>query len=174
MSFPRKIATGLLRVALRYSSDESREWASAMLGELDFIENDWDALLWALGSTTAIFRHSGRRIWVWLGRQFGYEEGRMNDFQKRAIGVISGVGIAAGVTICFMVLVHGSAHVFGFSDSPWMMRFAMLMAVVMEVLLVVTVIALWRKRRPMAVGILFTAILLGTHFVMHLASHGSR
>src|SRR5277367_1976780 len=134
MPVPRKIAVWLLRAVLRYSADESREWASAMLQELEFIEGDWEALVWALGSTTAIFRNSGRRIWVWLGRQFGYEEGRMNDFQKRAIGVISGVGIAAGVTICFMVLVHGSAHVFGFSDSPWMMRFAMLMAVVMEVL----------------------------------------
>jgi hypothetical protein len=166
MSFPRKVATGLLRVVLRHSSDESREWAAAMLQELEFIEGDWEALFWALGSTTAIFRHSGGRIWVWVARHFGYEEGRMSDFQKRAVGVVSGVGIAAGVTICFVVLVHGSAQVFGFSDAPWMMKFALLMAMVMEVLFVVTVIALWRKRRPMAVGILLTAILLGTHFAI--------
>jgi hypothetical protein len=174
MSFPRRIATGLLRAVLRYSSEESREWAAAMLQELEFIENDWEALFWAVGSMTAIFRHSGGRIWVWLGRQFGYEEGRMNDFQKRAVGVISGVGIAVGVTICFMVLTHGSAHIFGFDDSPWMMKFALLMAMVMEVLFVVTVIALWRKRRSMAVGILLTAILLGTHFAMYASNHLGR
>jgi hypothetical protein len=174
MSVPRKIATGLLRAVLRYSSAESQEWASAMLRELDFIESDWAALFWALGSTTAIFKHSGRRIWVWVGRQFGFEEGTMNDFQKRAVGVITGVGIAAAVTICFMVLVHLSARIFGFSDSAWMPRFAMLMAALMEVLFVISVVVLWRKRRPMAVGILLSAVLLGTHFVVHIATHGVR
>jgi hypothetical protein len=174
MPLPRKIAVWLLRAVLRYSPDESREWASAMLQELEFIEGDWEALFWALGSTTAIFRHSGDRIWVWVGRQFGYEEGRMNDFQKRAIGVVSGVGIAAAVTICFMVLVHGSAHVFGFDNSPWLPRVAMVMAWVMEVLFVGAVIALWRKRRPIAVGILFSAILLGTHFAIYMSTHMGR
>lgn len=174
MSFPRRIATGLLRAVLRYSSAESREWATAMLQELEFIEGDWEALFWALGSTTAVFRHAGGRVWVGVARQFGYEEGRMNDFQKRAVGVISGVGIAVGVTICFMVLTHGSAHVFGFDDSPWMMKFALLMATVMEVLFVATVIALWRKRRSMAVGILLTAIFLGTHFAIYASNHLGR
>ena len=174
MSFPRKIATGLLRAVLRHSPPESQVWASAMLHELEFIEGDWEALFWSLGSTTAIFRHSGQRLWVWLGRQFGYEEGRMNDFQKRAVGVISGIGIAVAVTICFMVLVHGSAHIFGFADSPWMMRFVMVMAWVMEALFVGAVIALWRKRRPMAIGILLSAILLGTHFAMYISTHLGR
>jgi hypothetical protein len=174
MSFPRRIAIGLLRAVLRYSSTESREWAAAMLQELEFIEGDWEALFWALGSTTAIFKHFGGRIGIWFGRQFGYEEGRMNDFQKRAVGVVSGIGIAAGVTICFMVLTHGSAHVFGFDESPWMMKFALLMATVMEVLFVATVIALWRKRRPMAVGILLTAIFLGTHFAIYASNHMGR
>jgi hypothetical protein len=174
MSFPRKLATILLRLVLRISPDESREWASAMLQELAFIESDWEALFWALGGTTAIFKHSGGRSWVWLGRQFGYEEGRMNDFQKRTVGVASGIAIAIGATICFMVLVHGSAHIFGFTDSPWMMRVAAVMAVVLEAVFTVTVIALWRKRRPMAIGILLTAILLGTHFAMYMSSHLGR
>ena len=51
------------------SSDESREWASAMLRELDFVDSDWEALLWALGSTSCdfhAFRAAG--LWVWLGK----------------------------------------------------------------------------------------------------------
>lgn len=171
MSFPRKLANRLLHLVLHVSPEESREWASAMLHELDFIEGDWAALFWALGGTTAIFRYSGRRIQVWVARQFGYEEGRMNNFQKRATGMISGVGIAVGITICFMILVHGSAHVFGFDDSPWLPRVAMLVGWVMELLFVGAVIALWRKRRPIAVGILFTAILLGTHFAIYMSAH---
>jgi hypothetical protein len=174
MSIPRKLATELLRAMLRASPEESREWAAAMLRELELIEGEWEALFWSLGCTTAIFRHSGGRFWVWLGRQFGYEEGRMNDFQKRAVGVVSGVGIAVAVTICFVILVHGSAHIFGFTDAPWMMKFVMVMAWVMEVLFVGAVIALWRKKRPVAVGILLTAILLGTHFAMYMSTHLGR
>jgi hypothetical protein len=30
---------------------------------------------------------------------------------------------------------------------------------------------LWRRRKPMAVGILLSAMLLATHFVMHIMSH---
>jgi hypothetical protein len=174
MPLPRKIAVSLLRIVLRHSPTESQQWANAMLQELEFIEGDWEALFWALGSTTAIFRHSGGRLWVWVARQFGYEEGRMNDFQKRALGGLSGVGIAAAVTICFMVLVHGTAHVFGFDNSPWLPRVAVVMAWVMEVLFVGAVIALWRKRRPVAVGILLSAILLGTHFAIYMSTHMGR
>jgi hypothetical protein len=37
---------------------DSQDSAKAMQRELDFVENDWGALFWALGSTTAIFRYS--------------------------------------------------------------------------------------------------------------------
>jgi hypothetical protein len=168
VSFPRKIATGLLRAALRYSSAESQEWASAMLRELDFIESDWAALFWALGGTTAIFGHSGDRLLVWLGKQFGLKEDGMNDFQKRAVGVISGVGIAVAVTICLLVVIHLSGNP---ERIPWIAW--TVIATLTEIGFVIAAIALWRKRRPMAVGILVSAALLGTHFVMHLASHGS-
>ncbi len=169
MRVPRKIATGLLRAVLRYSSAESQEWASAMLRELDFIESDWAALFWALGSTTAIFRHSGARLWVWLGKQFGFKEDRMNDFQRRAVGVISGVGIAIAATICLLVVIHLSGNP---ERIPWIVW--TVIATLLEIGFAIAAIALWRKRRPMAVGILLSAVLLGTHFVMYLSSHGSR
>jgi len=172
MSAPRKIAIKLMSAVVRYSPDESREWASAMLQELDFIEGDWEALFWALGSTTAIFRHSGRSLWAWFGRQFGFKEDEMNTFQKRAVGVISGVGLTVAVTFLLMVLIHLSDHLFGFAE--WMPRIVMTMSVLAEVLFVGAVIALWRKRRPMAIGILFTAILLGTHFAMYMSTHLGR
>jgi len=174
MSFPRRVATELLRAMLRLSPEESREWASAMLRELEFIEGDWEALFWSLGCTTAIFRRSGRPLLSWVIRQLGFEEGRMSDFQRRAVGVFSGIGLAIVLTICFMVVTHLSGHIFGFTDSPWMMRVAAVMAVVLEVVFVASVIALWRKRRPMAVGILLTATLLGTHFAMYISTHLDR
>jgi hypothetical protein len=66
MSTVRRFASKVLRVVIRHASDESRDWANAMLRELDFIESDWAALLWALGSTTAISRHGvprGLKAW---------------------------------------------------------------------------------------------------------------
>jgi hypothetical protein len=48
MSATRRLASKLLRAILRHSSADSQEWANAMLRELDFIENDWAALFWAL------------------------------------------------------------------------------------------------------------------------------
>ena len=93
----------------------------------------------------------------------------MNDFQKRAVGVISGVGIAVAVTACLLVGIHLSGDP---ERIPWMAW--TVIAGLLEAAFAITVIALWRKRRPMAVGILLSAALLGTHFVMHLAStHGS-
>jgi hypothetical protein len=174
MSSRRKIAIWLMTAVLRRAPEGSREWAAAMLRELEFIEGDWEALFWSLGCTTAIFKHSSQRFWVWVARQFGYEEGRMNDFQKRAAGVGLGIGIAVAVTICFMVLVHGSAYVFGFDHAPWMMKFVMVVAWAMEAIFVGAVITLWRKRRPVAVGILLSAILLATHFAMYMSAHMGR
>jgi hypothetical protein len=40
-----------------------------------------------------------------------------------------------------------------------------------EIIFVVAIVALWRKRRPMAVGILLLAVTLGTHFIVHVANH---
>jgi hypothetical protein len=172
MAARRRLAVALLQAMARHAPEESRDWASAMLRELDFIEGDWAALFWALGSTTAIFRHAGRSVWVWFGRQFGFKEDRMNNFQQRAVGVISGIGITVAVTILLMILIHLSDHFFNFAD--WMPKIVMSMSVLAELLFVGAVIALWRKRRPMAVGILFTAILLGTHFAMYMSTHLGR
>ena len=55
MSTPRRLASRLLHEVARHSSSDSRDWANAMVRELDFIKSDWAALLWALGSTSAIF-----------------------------------------------------------------------------------------------------------------------
>jgi hypothetical protein len=40
-----------------------------------------------------------------------------------------------------------------------------------EIIFVIGIVKLWKKRKPMAVGILLAAVMLGTHFVMHIVSH---
>ena len=43
MGAPRKLAAGLLKAVLRLVPEESRQWATAMLHELDFVDGDWAA-----------------------------------------------------------------------------------------------------------------------------------
>jgi len=53
-----KIASGVVRVA----SPGAKEWAKATSREIGFIESDWAALGWALGSLRILFRPSEMRI----------------------------------------------------------------------------------------------------------------
>lgn len=175
MSAIRSFATRLMNAIARHAPAGDREWAAAMLHELDFIEDDWAALLWALGAAGAIVRRSGRPSWVWCKRQFGFKEEPMNTVQKRAVGLISGVGISIVAIACILVAIHllgrfiPSADPSRFSLSAWAV-----FAALTEAAFVGAVIALWKKRRPMAVGILISAILLGTHMAMHAVELGSR
>ena len=52
----RRLASAILATSFRWASLGVREWGNAMLREMDFVEGDWAALFWALGSATAIFR----------------------------------------------------------------------------------------------------------------------
>jgi hypothetical protein len=170
----RKLANALLRAVLRHAGAESQEWAGAMLRELDFIENDWVALFWALGSINAIFRQTGRGWRSRLGKHSGHEEVHMNEIGKRTVGVISGVAIAALLVICVMVLLHLSFHLFSVGPDTVPFFAWLLIAGLTETAFIVAAVRLWRKRRPMAVGILLSAVLVGTHVAMYLASRWNR
>jgi hypothetical protein len=41
-----------------------------------------------------------------------------------------------------------------------------------EAVFTVTAVVLWRKKRPMAAGILLAAMILITHMIVHMVSHG--
>ncbi len=121
MPMRRKLAAWLLRNVLQYLSPASRPWALGMLRELDFIEGDWAALFWALGSTIAIFGHSVGRSWSLL-RSGGY---RMNDIMKRFLGILSGAAIAALLAIIAVAFVTLAFRFFpAFAEQatwfPWL------------------------------------------------------
>ena len=172
MSILRQFAIKLLSAVVRTSPEESRDWASAMLRELDFIEGDWAALFWALGSTTVIFRYSGRQLLVRFQNQRVIKKVFMNVFQKRALGFIAGSAIALVAAIAILALIHLSADLFSLGNPERMSRTAWaLIAALSEGAVIVAAIALWRKRRPMAVGILLSAIAIGAHVAIHLSTH---
>jgi heme/copper-type cytochrome/quinol oxidase subunit 4 len=43
-----------LNAVIRRAPPEMREWGTAMLREMDFIESDWDALVWAFGGAKSV------------------------------------------------------------------------------------------------------------------------
>jgi hypothetical protein len=43
--------------------------------------------------------------------------------------------------------------------------------VVPETIFLVAAVALWRNRRPMAVGLVLSAVILVAHVVVHLTTH---
>lgn len=172
MSLVRRLAVKWLGAVLRNAPPACREWASAMLRELDFIESDWAALRWALGSTAAMFRHSLRRWRAWFRGRGGKEETTMKDTAMKVAGVLLGVLIAVAVMAVGVLGVHGVLFRFfpalEHQSIPWAVW---IIALALEALLVVGTVKLWQKRRPMAIGILLAAVIFGTHFAMHIASH---
>jgi hypothetical protein len=176
MSMARRLAYKLLNSVVRHASPDSQEWASAMLSELDFVESDWSALVWALGSTTALFRHSvPRQLKARLEKRFGTAPGGMlKNIGKMTAGMLWGVVIASVVlTISLLGLLRAAPVLF----PEWHVghaRFIEWLAIVgiPEVVFMATVVALWSKKRSMAAGILLAAMMLMTHAIVHMVTHG--
>jgi hypothetical protein len=51
MTFVRKLALKISDAVVRFASSARKEWAEGLSREVAFIESDWSALGWALGST---------------------------------------------------------------------------------------------------------------------------
>jgi hypothetical protein len=54
----RRLAEWLLRFGTRLAPSEAREWGNAMLGELQHIEGNWAAVVWALGGAGVMEKQS--------------------------------------------------------------------------------------------------------------------
>jgi uncharacterized membrane protein len=169
MGAPRSWAAVLLRAIVRIAPEESRDWANAMLAELEFIEGDWAALFWALGSATAILRHAASNWRSWISRKKMSEEERMNSTGKKALGFASGAVLAVTLALSAFGLLRLVAILFpglGLEHMHWTHWMGAI--VIPEIIFVVSAILLWRRRTPVAVGILFTAVGIGVHVAVHL------
>ena len=167
MGAPRRLAAGILKAAIRVAPEASREWAAAMLRELDFVEGDWAALLWALGSTTVILRHAVIAWREWL-KGTKKEEVGMNNTGKKALGVGLGMLSALALVGCTFAMLRIISLVFpGLEHSPWAYWLAVM--IVPEAIFVGATIALWRKRGPVAAGILATGLMMALHVAVHFS-----
>jgi hypothetical protein len=172
MGAPRRFANALLRTALRLAPPVTREWANAMLSELDFVPGEWAALLWALGGLAAIARHAGRNWRDWLKPSHSNKEKPMNSKAKKAVGIASGAISAVMLAGCAFALLRIMDLLFPslkIAQTEWTHWVGAI--VVPEAIFIVAAIALWRKRGPVAAGILLTAVAIGLHVVIHVAMH---
>jgi hypothetical protein len=144
-----------------------------MLSELDYIESDWAALFWALGSARAIFKYSiPRQLHTWFGTRSNEEEGMLKHMRRTAAGTLAGIGIAVGVLVAAFGLVRLLLVIFPAPTLKGVESVQMLAVIVVpETIFVVAAVALWRKRRPMAVGLVLSAVTLVAHVVVHLTTH---
>jgi hypothetical protein len=161
MGKTRKLASALLKTALRLSRAEREGWGEAMLRELDFVEGDWDALRWAVGSSTALLRHQGS---CWLTRALG-PEGESSSARRKALGAVLGVGLA-GATLALGVCGLWRRLVVLLPHAEWDAATIAVIAA-LEVAYFRVAIALWRRRRPVSVGILLAAVALTVHVAIH-------
>jgi hypothetical protein len=55
MTLVRRLALKISNVVVKYASPGCKEWAEGLAREVAFVEGDWAALAWALGSARVLF-----------------------------------------------------------------------------------------------------------------------
>jgi hypothetical protein len=163
MSAVRRMASRILQFVMRQSPAETRSWGSAMLREMDFVESDWAALFWALGSTTAIVRHSLiQRLRDWRDRA-----GR-----ARITAVLSGMVVAALVWTISVLALSSLMRASWIAPTQNQLAERLFVVVIPEAVYLLVAVALWRPQRRVAWGILAAGAILFTHAVVHVVTYG--
>ena len=92
----------------------------------------------------------------------------MENLGKKTAGLAAGILMAAALVAAAFGLLFLTAVLFpslGLDHIEW--THVLTIVVIPEIIFVVAAIQLWRKRRPMAAGILVTGLVLATHVLMH-------
>ncbi len=170
---PRALAHWLLRQVAQHAPEASREWAAAMQGELKFIEGDWAALAWALGSVAAVIRHAGRG---WLSKQADkleqWREQAMEQIGKKAGLLIAGAVAAVALSLTAFGLEYWAGTTFPQLGLLGKLPHILMVVVIPGILSVSCAIWLWRRKRPVALGILLSTAIMVAHIVVFFAMHG--
>jgi hypothetical protein len=94
----------------------------------------------------------------------------INNIGKRTAGIVTGIAIAAVLIVSAFGLVHLLFYfvpAWDLRPMPWLIA----AVAISEAIFIYAVVTQWHKRRPMAVGILLSALVLVTHVVVHVATH---
>lgn len=147
-----------------------------MLRELDFVETDWEGLVWVLGSAGVLLRYSIQdsvRAVVCKGVGLWQQQSPQRMLGKAAeltIGLLVSAGVLFGCVYGLRSLAPLLFPGWHLENRAW----AQCLAVVFipEAIFASGAVVLWWRRRVMAKGILLGALTLLTHFVVYFTTHG--
>jgi len=146
-----------------------------MMREMDFVENDWSAALWALGSTTALCRYSiAQQLEALVHRS--HCAWSLKGLAKKIPAMLSGMVAAAVVLAICLLLLSSLLRASWLNPMPdpalGKLLDRLLFVVVPEGLYLTGAVVLWRQRRKaIALGIVATGAILMVHAVVHFVTH---
>ena len=166
MSPIRDVARRVLHFVVRLAPPRTRSWGEAMIGEMDHIDDEWDALLWALGGTLALCRCSLIEHLRNLRNLLAAEVPAQKEAKHLIKSILSGVGVAGVVLIISMLTLTTLQRTYWVEPSQ--ARFAQLLfaVVVPDGLCLLAALALWRPQRRLTSGILAAGAALGAHSII--------
>ena len=143
-----------------------------MLREMDFVEGDWSALRWALGSATALCRHSvSQQLRTWFERS-RTEPLSLRGVARKGPALLSGIAAAGAVLAVCLLAFSSLVNATRLDAAHEKLADRMLFVVIPEAVYAVSVAMLWRHRKSVALGILTAGVILITHAIIHFAIHG--
>jgi len=166
MSPIRGVARRVLRFVLRLAPPRTRSWGEAMIAEMDHINDDWDALLWALGGTLALCRCSLvehlRNFRTALANEVS-AQGKATHLIK---SILSGVGVAVVILIISMLTLTTLQRTSWVEATQTRLAQLLFAVVIPDALCLLAALALWRPQRRLTSGILAAGAALGAHSIM--------
>jgi hypothetical protein len=170
MSSTRGVARRVLHFVVRLAPPRTRSWGEAMIGEMDYIDDDWTALLWALGSTLALCRCSLIEHLRNLRNLPADEMSAQRKPTPLIKSILSGVGVAVVVLMISMLALTTLQRTSWVEPSQ--ARFVRLFfaVVIPDGLCLLAALALWRSQRRLASGILAAGAALGAHSIIYFVA----
>jgi hypothetical protein len=148
----RRFTVRLLTLAAACAPTKFAEWARAMMGELDYVEDDWSAFFWALGSIGVLLRFSTIQILLipkWRDKSMIRRTG-----QVLLGAVVAGIVCMAGSLVCIALL-----KVAGMQLSDARMSQRLMFIFLLEVTYVLIATAQWRRRKFVSVGVSLAGLI---------------
>jgi hypothetical protein len=137
-----------------------------MIGEMDHIDDEWDALLWALGGTLALCRCSLIEYLRNLRNLFADEVPAQRKATHLIKSILSGVGVAVVVLIISMLTLTTLQRAYWVEPSQARLAQLLFAVVIPDALCLLAALALWRPQRRLASGILAAGAALGAHSII--------
>jgi len=106
MSLLRGVAEGVSRFVVRHASPGSKEWAEGLAREADFVESDWKAVAWSLGSMRVLlsYREAPLRSFAELTKAAEkYAEAKRQSFGTTNALWISNLCQTLSWSVCFFL-----------------------------------------------------------------------